>query len=172
MSAKVPKCKSLGILASSAKRSDPHLLLDGKLIPFIGSDVFCFQGGPVQVPLDTAAHKSRLTEKLKNLLHRVDGTAVTRKPKLLLFCAGVCPRLTWDLAILQLPITWITRSLDSMATKYVKKWSGLCRSANTAHLYLHKTSGGLGLYTYHQPAVQEAKGLTSYSTADTTLLYC
>ena len=36
MSAKVPKCKSLGILASSAKQSDPHLLLRIRCVPVPG----------------------------------------------------------------------------------------------------------------------------------------
>ena len=51
----------------------------------------------------------------------------------------------WDLAIFQLPTTWVTRTLEAMATKYLKKWSGLCHSANTAYLYLPKANGGLGL---------------------------
>ena len=145
MRAKVSKCQSLGLQASSAKRSDPQLHLNGDHIPFIGTNTIRFLGGPVQVPLDTSQHRAQLAEKLDNLLQRVDSTPVTRKQKLLLFRAGVCPRLTWDLAILHLPITWVTRTLEATATRYVKKWLGLTRSANTAHLYLPKASGGLGL---------------------------
>ena len=37
------------------------------------------------------------------------------------------------------------KTLETMATKYLKKWSGLCQSADTAHLYLPNTNGGLGL---------------------------
>ena len=96
MSAKVPKCKCLGMLASSAKRSDPRLHLGNETIPFIGTDTIQFLGGPVQVPLDTHQHRKRLAEKLEYLLQRVDSTLVTRKQKLLLFRAGVCPRLMWD----------------------------------------------------------------------------
>ena len=79
MSAKVPKCKSLGILASSAKRSDPKLHLNDESIPFIGTDTFQFLGGPVQVPLDTHQHRKHLVRKLANLLQRVDNTPITRK---------------------------------------------------------------------------------------------
>ena len=147
MVAKVPKCKSLGILASSGKRSDPQLHLDGECIPFIGTDSVRFLGGPVQVPMDSLLHRERLVGKLRNLLLKVDSSMVTRKQKLLLYHAGICPRLTWDLAILDLPITWVTRTLESLATRYIKKWSGVCRSANTAHLYLPKSMGGLGLPT-------------------------
>ena len=145
MRAKVSKCQSLGLQTSSAKRSDPRLHLNGDHIPFIGTNTIRFLGGQVQVPLDTSQHRAQLAEKLGNLLQRVDSTPVTRKQKLLLFRAGVCPRLTWDLAILHLPITCVTRTLEATATRYVKKWLGLTRSANTAHMYLPKASGGLGL---------------------------
>ena len=83
--------------------------------------------------------------KLQKMLERVDRTAITRKQKLLLYRAGVCPRLNWGLAILDLPTSWVTSSLEAMATRYLKKWSGLARSANTARLYLPKTEGGLAL---------------------------
>ena len=145
MKAKVSKCQSLGLLASSAKRSDPQLSLNGDKIPFIGANIIRFLGGPVQVPLNNFQHKVQLQEKLASLLQRVDSVPVTRKQKLLLFRAGVCPRITWDLAILQLPISWVTRNLEAMSTRYLKKWSGLNRSANTAHLYLPMKCGGLGL---------------------------
>ena len=147
MVAKVPKCKSLGILASSGKRLDPKLHLNGESISFIGTLSFRFLGGPVQVPMDSSQHRAHLVEKLHNLLLKVDNSMVTSKQKLLLYRAGVCPRLTWDLSILDLPITWVTRTLESMATRYIKKWSGVCRSANTAYLYLPRDMGGLGLPT-------------------------
>jgi hypothetical protein len=79
------------------------------------------------------------------LLERVDKTAVSRKQKLLLYRAGVCPRLNWDLGIMDLPTSWVSSSLEAMATRYLKRWSGLARSANTARLYLPKVEGGLAL---------------------------
>ena len=79
------------------------------------------------------------------LLERVDNTSVSRKQKLLLYKAGVCPRLVWDLAIMDLPTSWISSKLEATATKCLKKWSGLAHPANTALLYLPKQDGGLAL---------------------------
>ena len=133
--AKVLKCQRLGLQAPSAKCSNPLIHHDGDQISFIGTNTL---KGPVQVPLDTSQHRAQLAEKLENLwiLQHVDSTPVTRNQKLLLFQAAVCPCLTWHLAILHLPITWATCTLEAKATRYVKKWSGLTCSANTAHLHV------------------------------------
>ena len=72
-------------------------------------------------------------------------TPVTRHQKLLLYRAAICPRLTWDVAVNDLPLSWVTSKLEAQATKYLKKWSGLAKSADTSCLYLPKSYGGLGL---------------------------
>ena len=145
MSVKIPKCFAISIQASTAKRVNPHLQLQDKPIPPVKKGSIKFLGGPVSVPSTTSQHRQQLEEKLGRLLKRVDDTSVTRKQKLLLYKAGVCPRLLWDLAITDLPITWVNSSLEAMATKCLKKWSGLSRSANTARLYLPQVEGGLAL---------------------------
>ena len=35
------------------------------------------------------------------------------------------------------PRVWIERELDLITTKFLKKWVGLAKSANTSLLYLH-----------------------------------
>ena len=79
------------------------------------------------------------------LMQRVNDTAVTRKQKLLLYKAGVCLRLSWDLAIMDLSTSWISSALEAVVTRFLKKWSGMARPANTARLYLPKEEGGLAL---------------------------
>ena len=145
MTAKIPKCFSLAVHASTAKRSNPELLLDGQAIPFIGNRMIKFLGGPISIPVNRKQLKENLQEKVKLLMERVDDTAVSRKQKLLLYKAAVCPRLCWDLAIADLPISWISTVLEAMVTRFLKKWSGLARPADPAHLYLPKIEGGLAL---------------------------
>ena len=76
---------------------------------------------------------------------RVDAVPVTRKQKLLLYKAGICPRLSWDLSIASLPLSWVRNTLEAKATKYLKKWSRLARSSDPVRLYLPKAEGGLQL---------------------------
>ena len=70
---------------------------------------------------------------------------MTRRQKRLLYKAGVCPRLCWDLTVVDLLPPWIHSSLEAMATKVLKTWSGLAHSGNTARLYLPQANGGLAL---------------------------
>ena len=97
------------------------------------------------MPSDGSAAKQELKARLKHLLQAVDGCLVTRHQKLKLFKLGICPRLNWLLTIYKYPIMWIERELDLMTTKFLKKWAGLAKSANTGLLYLPQRDGGLNL---------------------------
>ena len=83
-------------------------------------------------------------ERLDLFLQRVDAVPVTREQKLL-YKAGICPRLSWDLSIASLPLSWVKHTLEAKATKYLKKWSGLVRSSDPVRPYLPKAEGGLRL---------------------------
>ena len=74
-------------------------------------------------------------EKLQQLLQRVEEVPETRKQKL----------LNWDLGMMGLPISWVKTTLEAMATRYQKRWSGLARAADPSRLYLPKMEGGLQL---------------------------
>ena len=95
--------------------------------------------------MDYTAAKATLHSKLALYLQRIDNAPVTGKQKLLLYRAGACPRIMWDLSIFHLSLTWVTESLEAEATCFLKRWVGLAHSAKPAPLYLPKTKGGLGL---------------------------
>ena len=78
------------------------------------------------------------------MLSKVDQTLLTRQ-KSHLYRNGNCPRLVWDMTITDPPISWIERSLESIATRFLKRWTGLAHCANINQLYLPKSSGGLQL---------------------------
>ena len=145
MKAKVLKCHSLAIRSSSGKPFDPCLTLHNQEIPFIGNNPIKFLGYRIQVPMDNSLVKANIHTKLVSLLQKIDDVPVTVKQKLLLYRAGLCPRLMWDLTISCLSLTWVTSTLEAEATRFLKKWVGLARSANPAPLYLPKTKGGMGL---------------------------
>ena len=144
MSAKVPKCQCLSLQGSSGKLADPHLTLDGMPIPFYTGPVR-FLGMEVQVPKNSSAAREAVLSRLQEMLQAIDKSLLTRKQKLLLYSGGVCPRLSWPLLIQEFPTTWMERQVDSLVTGYLKRWSGLGKSANTALLYLPRLLGGLNL---------------------------
>ena len=145
MKPKVPKCCSLAVQASSGRVYDPQLSLCGQTIPHIGSGTFRFLGAPVTVHNSQDKAKTALLEKLQTMLAKVDATQLSSRQKLRLFRDAVCPRLTWDLSLADLPISWVEKNLDTLTTKFLKRWTGLAKSANTCRLYLPKCKGGLQL---------------------------
>jgi hypothetical protein len=144
MVAKIPKCQCLSLQGSTGRLADPHLTLDGVPIPF-STDAVRFLGMEVQVPKNNGAAREAVLSKLQRMLMSIDETPLTRKQKLLLYSGGVCPRMTWHLLIQEFPTTWMEQQVDAMVTRYLKRWSGLGKSANTALLYLPRAMGGLNL---------------------------
>ena len=61
---------------------------------------------------------------------------MTRQQKLWLYRVGICPRMSWDLAVNNLPLSWVTGTLEATVTRFLKRWSGLAKTADTARLYL------------------------------------
>ena len=131
--------------SSTDKLLNPHLSIQNQTIPFIGSGSIKFLGMTIQVPANQSETKSVLKTNLERMLKVVDAAQVTRRQKLWLYKAGICPRLTWLLTIPELPITWVEWQLEATATRFVKKWAGLAKSANTALLYLPQRMSGLNL---------------------------
>ena len=93
MKAKVPKCHSLAIQASSGKTYDLGLMLQGEPLPSIGNNAVKFLGAYIQIPRDTQQLRQHLHSKLTSLLEKVDAVPVTRHQKLLLYKATICPRV-------------------------------------------------------------------------------
>ena len=143
MKAKVPKCRSLAL-----KRGKPcacTIFLNSLEVPSVGDEIIKFLGMPLSGTLSDDHQRDHLQSKLHRLLTKVDNTLLSRQQKLKLYKIGICPRLHWDLMVIQLPLTWIERVLDPLATSFLKKWSGLCKSANPSILFLHQEYGGLNL---------------------------
>ena len=99
----------------------------------------------VQVPKNHTAAREAVLTKLQEMLTAIDQTSLTKKQKLLLYSGRVCPRLTWPILIQEFSTTWMEQQVVSLVTVYLKRLSGLGKSANTALLYLPRSLGGLNL---------------------------
>ena len=145
MKAKPCKCQCLAVEASTGRTYDPNLQIQGEKIQFIGKEPIRFLGGTIQVPNNPSLMRDNILAKLTTLLDRVDQTPITRKQKLKLYRLGICPRFSWDLTISEFPISWVEKTLDSLVTRYLKKWSGLAKPADPVRLFLPIDDGGLNL---------------------------
>ncbi len=149
---------------------DPKLSINEDSIPPVGDQPIKFLGMTVQVPRDAAGARSALKESLERMLTAVDKAAVSRNQKLRLFKQGICPRLSWHFLVADIPITWFEKEAQPLATRYLKKWAGLARSANTVILFLPAKKGGLGLPSItnlyrKQHLSKQTQLLTSHDTS-------
>ena len=94
-----------------------------------------------------ADNKNRgdLLSKFTVLLEKVDKILLSAWQKLLLFKLAICPRLTCDLSVNHFPVSWLESTLQPIATTFLKRRSGLAKSADTGCLFLSKEKGGLHL---------------------------
>ena len=121
------------------------LSIGEQTIPPAEDNSFKFLGMPVSVYRNSNVARLSIKRSLQQMLNEIDATPLTRQQKLRLFKYGVCPRLSWPLSVEDLPITWLERELQPLATKALKKWAGLARCSNTSILFLPTKRGGLAL---------------------------
>ena len=158
LKAKVPKCRSMVVQASTGKRVTSDLSIGGKAIPVVDEDSFKFLGKPVRFYKSNRSAGDSIRQHLQQMLDAIDNTPLTCQQKLHLFRFGVCPRMSWPLLIEDLPISWLEREHQPLATTALKKWAGLARSSCTSILFLPVKQSGLaipslvGLYKRQQAA--------------------
>ena len=84
MKAKICKCVSLGLQASTGKKVDPTLTLEGYRIQYAHEGVR-FWGLKIEIPPDYAKSRVAVVSELERMLCNVDRCSLTRKQKLLLY---------------------------------------------------------------------------------------
>lgn len=153
MWAKVPKCHCLAPKASSGQLMDPKLSISGQLIHY-ASDPIKFLGRIFEVPHDPSRVKKTISLHLLALnagLRQLQPTHLKSKAEGVQGWNISTPLMTEDL-----PMSWVEKKLDVLATLYLKKWVGLARPANPALLYLPHKLGGL-LVSMHYKQLQVGK---------------
>ena len=83
--------------------------------------------------------------RLRYLCDTVDGLPLRRQQKIKVYKLYVCPGMSWLLGLLDLPLSWIERKLDSVPTRFLKKWYGLAATTNPSILYLPRPEESFGL---------------------------
>ena len=145
MKAKVPEYHSLHIKSSSGILTNPHLTCSNETIRYVANCSINFLGLPIQFPKDCNRTKSQLKSLLQSMFKVVDETPLTRKQKVKIYSLEICPRLNWLLTINEFLLSWIKRQLDATSTSYLKRWTGLTKSANPNMFYIPRSEGGLQL---------------------------
>ena len=138
-------CIAIAITGQTGKVYDPKLKIGGNSLPFLADKAVKLLGLPITTRFDSEEIKSSLVSKLDTYLTQAHKVALTQQQKRRIYKEALIPHLNWLLTIADLPLTWVQRTIESQAGKYLKIWSGLPRCADPSQLRIPSkiTIGGL-----------------------------
>ena len=116
--------------------------------------------------MDSCEHKSILLDSLSDFLNKIDMIPCHPKNKLLLYHRYILCKLSWHLTIADLSKAWVVENLDSVVTRYIRKWFQLPISASISGLIVSRSEGR---YTWRHNSVLHFIASTLKGIKDTSL---
>lgn len=123
---------------------DPRLNISGTPIPFLGDEPYRMLGKNISGKSRKGAEKCMVEEKLVSFLDAVNKSHLTGVQKTWIYEHLIIPSIRWELTIYEFNITFID-GLNSIITRYLKKWLRITKTADTSILYRSKDHFGLNL---------------------------
>ena len=148
MAAKPAKCKAIGIkrVGDAMVVFDPMLIISGKPISMIKlEDGFKILGKFFYQDLSLERQQDKLLSKLSEKLTLVDSSHLAANQKVHSLRFTLNQWIGWELAIYELPISWVERTLDPLVNRFVKKWLALPHGSNMDFAYIGLDKHGLDL---------------------------
>ena len=146
MKVKVDKCVAFGFkkFSTPSMQFQPKLFINKEIVPSVKSGESCrYLGHYFNFEMDDKDHKVQIQSGLLNILQHIDVFAILPSNKLLLYHRWVLSKLTWPLTVLNLSKTWVVENLDSVATKFVRKWLKPPIGATLSRIILPQSKFGL-----------------------------
>ncbi|CAB4023715.1 Hypothetical predicted protein [Paramuricea clavata] len=76
----------------------------------------------------------------------IDSKPLHPKNKLLLYSRYVLSKLAWHFTVATLSKTWVTKNIDSIANKYIRRWLEVPISGTLSTVFLTNNKFGLSIY--------------------------
>ena len=147
MKAKPKKCISSGL--RHGEPFDPKLKVwssGGEWFPkFMGDDHFKFLGKGLVKDISDSYAKMLVKQKFNSYTALIDGTLLSGIEKLWIWDNVAMSKVSWDFFIHDFPPSFVSKELQCIQTKYLKKWSGLAVRADPSVLYRPREDSGMGL---------------------------
>ena len=122
---RVHKCHSFGLKKSgtSSKQFQLKLFVNNELIPAVKQDeYFTYLGRHFDYKMTNNQHKEDLLKDTRGMIKGIDDLPLHPKNKLLTYNRYVISKLSWNLTIADIDMTWVKQSLDSIVNQYVRRW--------------------------------------------------
>ncbi|CAB4008393.1 Hypothetical predicted protein [Paramuricea clavata] len=145
---RVDKCSTFGIKKHLTKSIQylPKLFVNNDLVPRtkMGKS-FRYLGRYFDFNMSDEEHRSELLDVFNDIMNKINELPLHPKNKILLYSRYLLSKISWDLTVSDISKTWICETLDSIATKYIRKWLELPVSATLSNVLLPQNKFGLNI---------------------------
>ena len=144
---RVDKCHSFGMkkVGSSSRQYKPKLYINNELIPAIDiNESFKYLGRHFDYSMSNQAHKDNLCDTADELLKDIDSLPLHPRNKLLIYHRYLLSKISWDLTIANISMTWIKQTLGNKVSDYIRRWLEMPISGTLDVISLSKQKCGLG----------------------------
>ena len=134
------------MVGTSPKQIKPKIYINNCLVDAVeigGS--FTYLGRSFDYGMTNANHKVSVRDKFTSIMEIINNLPLHPKNKMKIYHRYLLPKLSWDLTVSDLGITWVKQNLDNRAAQYFRRWLELPISCNLSIAQLTKQEFGLGL---------------------------
>ena len=145
---RVDKCSTFGIKKHLSKSVQylPKLFINHLLVPRIEiGESFRYLGRYFNFNMSDEKHQSEICDLFNNIISNIDELPLHPRNKILLYSRYLLSKISWDFTITDITKTWVCENLDSIATKFLRKWLELPISATLSNVYLPYCKFGLNV---------------------------
>lgn len=125
MTIRIDKCHSFGMakVSTASKQVKPKVYLNNKLVKPIGmKDSFTYLGKHFDFDMKGEKHKDDLIEATSTMLESIDRLPLHPRNKLLIYHRYILAKLSWDLTVSDISLTWVKTILDAKVHSFVRNW--------------------------------------------------
>ena len=148
MSIRLDKCYSFGITkrGSKAMQYYPKLYIYNQEVKAIKNDEhFTYLGRHFDFKMTDNQHKENLEKRFKDLISITDNLQLQPKNKIALYHRYILSKVSGDMTVSNLSITWVKENLDNVLCKYIRSWLEIPISGTLETLKLLKNRSGIAL---------------------------
>ncbi len=136
---RVDKCSTFGIKKQLTRSIQylPKLFVNNCLIPRVEiGESFRYLGRYFNFKMSDDDHKSEVLDSLTDLLNEIDDLPLHPKNKIRLYSQYALSKISWHFTVSDIGKTWVNEMLDTVVSKYIRKWLELPISATLSNILL------------------------------------
>ena len=148
MIVRVDKCHTFGMrkVGTASKQVKPNLFINNQKVGAVEiGEAFVYLGRSFDFKMTSEAHKSKLIDTIEKYLRAIEHLPLHPKWKLLIYNRFVLSKISWDLTVSDITITWVKQNLDNIVSSFLRTTLEFPISGSLSITTLAKSRYGLNI---------------------------